>query len=84
MFNHHFFEREEGKRFGEFLMGAHNLLIVVDPPYGGLLQALQITLEKIKTVSCKGMHVFSKNKSVFEACEYSCMNSQHLGFGFLS
>lgn len=55
MFNHHFFELEEEERFRKCFVNVHKILIVVDPPYGGLLKALQRTIEQItESVSVEG------------------------------
>lgn len=47
MFNHHFFDNEERNRYKKFLENSDVLMVLVDPPYGGLLEALHHTLEKI-------------------------------------
>ncbi|KAF6028566.1 ZCCHC4 [Bugula neritina] len=56
MFNHHFYEAAEEERFHQFMASSKSLLIIIDPPYGGLVQALSVTLKKIvATSSCKSV-----------------------------
>ncbi|XP_067928630.1 rRNA N6-adenosine-methyltransferase ZCCHC4-like isoform X2 [Watersipora subatra] len=47
MFNHHFYGKTEQENYEKFVQDAKRLVIIVDPPYGGLLGALQLTLNKM-------------------------------------
>ena len=60
MFNHHFYDAEEEKNFERFLSDTKHLMIVLDPPFGGVLEALGYTLEKIcRSLVCKGLYYFT-------------------------
>jgi hypothetical protein len=45
MFNHHFFDAKDD--YKSFISGASNLFIVMDPPFGGLIDALTFNLKRI-------------------------------------
>jgi hypothetical protein len=46
MFNHHFFHDKQS--YLKFLNKSNNLLIVIDPPFGGLIKLIAHSIEKIK------------------------------------
>ena len=48
MFNHHFFENCGKKRLKRFLTaGSHGVLLLTDPPFGGMVEALSQSFIKI-------------------------------------
>ena len=55
MFNHHFFEGDPAQRvYRQFVgegagdaEGGNDLLVVIDPPFGGLVEVLAFTLQRI-------------------------------------
>ena len=51
MFNHHFFEGVESKAFYEKFLtdGKNKLALVMDPPFGGKVDVIANTLDKIAT-----------------------------------
>ena len=58
MFNHFFFDESKGKdSFTKFVSAClpGELLIVIDPPFGGLVSVLAVTLKKINKAFCQGM-----------------------------
>ena len=49
MFNHHFFHSTGKQMFNNFLRkSSTGLVILIDPPFGGLVDPLVNTLNKIK------------------------------------
>ncbi|KAI6178350.1 hypothetical protein M3Y98_00491300 [Aphelenchoides besseyi] len=48
MLNDHFYQSNGRKDLDNFLASARRLMIVVDPPFGVLITALQKTIEKVK------------------------------------
>ena len=53
MFNHHFFEGERSERvFSEFVddPDGKQVVMVTDPPFGGLVEVLATTMKKITEV----------------------------------
>ena len=48
MFNHHFFDDGGHEKYEDFISGADTLYVIVDPPYGGLVEALKHTLDSIQ------------------------------------
>jgi hypothetical protein len=61
MFNHHFFGGEESHNvYLEFLRASKDLLIVIDPPFGGLIDVLAFTMQSIVSdynSCCQGLSV---------------------------
>lgn len=48
MFNHYFFEEEGKKVLVDFLQSNEDdLILIMDPPFGGLVQVLAVTVNKI-------------------------------------
>ena len=45
-FNNHFFDKKES--YLKFLNDSKKLLIIIDPPYGGLIRLIANTIENIK------------------------------------
>ena len=76
MFNHHFFEEDFGKLLLEsFFEKAipQSVAVVLDPPFGGLVQVLACTIRKIWRFSC--FNVKHKCK-----CIYFRLHELHEGF----
>lgn len=50
VFNHYFFDKENQQLFEEFMQDRvrDNVLVIVDPPFGGLVEVLLYTLDKIE------------------------------------
>lgn len=47
MFNNHFFDKRQG--FDNFLKQSKNLLICMDPPFGGIVKLIANTINQIKS-----------------------------------
>ena len=48
MFNNHFFVLNQKESYFNFLNKSTKLLIVIDPPYGGIVKLIANSLELIK------------------------------------
>lgn len=48
MFNNHFFSSDKKENYLSFLKKSKNLLLIVDPPYGGIVKLIANTIELIK------------------------------------
>ena len=46
MFNGHFFNQDGDKRLREFIKQSDKVLLLIDPPFGGLVECLSRTIEK--------------------------------------
>lgn len=52
VFNHYFFDGPKARIVYEEFLNAGNpndLLVVIDPPFGGLVEVIQFTLQQIKS-----------------------------------
>lgn len=64
MFNHHFFDKDTGKLLlQKFIQKSSpkSIAIVMDPPFGGLVQVLAISLKKLWKLAC-----FRESKAIVE------------------
>jgi hypothetical protein len=48
MFNNHFFVLNQKESYFDFLNKSKKLLLVIDPPYGGIVKLIANSLELIK------------------------------------
>ena len=47
MFNHHFFDEGGEKVLLEFLSGSEEMVLIMDPPFGGLVEVLAHSAQKL-------------------------------------
>ena len=48
MFNNHFFDLNQKENYLKFIQKSNKLLIVIDPPYGGIVKLIANTIELIR------------------------------------
>ena len=47
-FNHHFFHQQEKVQYKNFLKNSEKLVVIIDPPFGGRVDAMKISVQSIK------------------------------------